>query len=177
MGLLVFAGIAVLVFGLDVILKQGIEESLLPGEERKLLGGKMLLRKVYNKGAMLNLMGSRPDILRRISAALGAATLLYDAVLFGRPRRLVRKTGMMLFTGGAFSNIFDRLVRGRVIDYIGFRTRWPKVTEITYNLGDFAIFSGMMLVSLSDFVSLAGRKVCAMLPDGIHKTSMPDHKK
>lgn len=176
MGLLIFAGIAALVFGLDVILKQGVEESLFPGEERKLFGGKMLLRKVYNKGAMLNLMAGRPDILKRISAALGAATLLYDTVLLRKPRRLVRKTGMMLFTGGAFSNIFDRLVRGRVIDYIGFRTRWPKVTEITYNLGDFAIFAGMMLVSLADFASLAGRKVCAVLWDGIHKTSMPDKK-
>lgn len=170
MAFLVFAGIAVLVFGLDVILKQGIEETLLSGEERTLAGGRVLLRKVYNKGAMLNLLEGRPDILKWISALLGAATLLYDALLLRKPRRFVKKTGMMLFTGGAFSNIFDRFLRGRVIDYIGFQTRWPKLTEITYNLGDFAIFAGTVLVSLSRFAGFVSRKAFSVLPFGIHKS-------
>ena len=130
----------------------------------------MLLRKVYNKGAMLNLLESRPDILKWISALLGAATLLYDALLLRKPRRFVKKTGMMLFTGGAFSNIFDRFLRGRVIDYIGFQTRWQKLTEITYNLGDFAIFAGTALVSLSRFVSFVSRKASSIRQSGIHKS-------
>lgn len=166
MVILIFAGIAAAVFVLDIILKQGIEESLFSGEERKLFGGKVLLRKVYNKGAMLNLLAEKPDILKGISAALGSATLLYDAVLLAKPRRFVKKTGMMLFTGGAFSNIFDRFLRGKVIDYIGFQTRWPKLTEITYNLADFAIFAGMILVTASRFVSIAGRKLRSLLPTG-----------
>lgn len=161
--LLVFLGTAVFVFGLDVILKQGMEELLWPGEERELAGGRVLLRKVYNKGAMLNLMERRPDILKRISAALGAATLLYDGILLCKPGRYLEKAGMMLFTGGAFSNIFDRFVRGRVIDYIGFRTKWPKFSAITYNLGDFALFTGTVLSFLSRLprairVSLAKNK-------------------
>lgn len=144
-----FAGIAAFVFGVDVILKQAIEETFFPGEERSLAGGKVLIRKVYNKGAMLGFMKDRTDILKRISALLGATVLLYDAVLLARPRRFLEKTGMMLFTGGAFSNIFDRFLRGRVIDYIGFQTRWPKLTEITYNLGDFALFTGTVFTAVS----------------------------
>lgn len=141
----IFAGIAAAVFSLDVILKQAVEETLDSGEERVLTGGKVYIRKVYNKGAALGFMKNRADVLRKISALLGAATLLYDVMLLRRPRRFLEKTGMMLFTGGAFSNIFDRILRGRVIDYIGFQTKWPEVTEITYNIGDFAIFFGMVL--------------------------------
>lgn len=143
--LFVFAGAAVLVFCLDIILKQGVEELLWPEEERELADGRLFLRKVYNRGAVLNFMERRPDILRRISAVLGSATLLYDAILLCRPGRFLEKTGMMLFTGGAFSNIFDRFARGKVIDYIGFQTKWPKLTAVTYNLGDFALFTGTIL--------------------------------
>lgn len=145
----IFGGIAIAVFGLDVLLKQAVEERLKTGEERELPGGKVVLRKVYNKGAMLNLMQNSPHILKGISVVLGVATLLYDAVLLRKPRHFVKKIGMMLFTGGAFSNIFDRLVRGKVIDYIGFRTRWKKLSSITYNIGDFAIFTGAFLTMLS----------------------------
>ena len=145
----IFGGIAASVFCLDVILKQTVEDRLKPGEERKLPCGKVVLRNVYNKGAMLNLMQNSPHILKGIAAVLGAATLLYDAVLLRKRRQFVKKIGMMLFTGGAFSNIFDRLVRGKVIDYIGFRTRWKKLSSITYNLGDFAIFAGTFLTMIS----------------------------
>lgn len=153
MAFLIFTGIAGLVFGLDVIVKQGIEETFYPGEERPLNAGKVLLRKQYNKGAMFNLLESRPDILKRISALLGSAALLCDIRLLRKPRHFVEKAGMMLFTGGAFSNIFDRFLRGKVIDYIGFQTRWPRLTKLTYNLGDFAIFAGMTLVSVSRFLN------------------------
>ena len=40
---------------------------------------------------------------------------------------------------GAWSNTFDRWFRGHVIDYVGFQTKWKKVTEITYNLGDLSL--------------------------------------
>ncbi len=146
--LFVFVGTAVLVFALDVVLKQGIEETFRLGEERKVAGGKIRIRKIYNKGAAMHFLENRPDILKKISAVTGMAVLLYDGILLARPRRYLEKAGMMLFTGGAFSNIFDRFVRGRVIDYIGFQTRWPKLTAVTYNLGDFALFAGAGLRAL-----------------------------
>lgn len=149
MALSIWIGIAALVFSLDAILKQTVEDTFRQKEERELAGGRVILRKVYNKGAMLNLLQDYPRIIAGTSAAIGAAALLYDTVLLRRPRRFIRKLGMMLFTGGALSNIFDRLVRGKVIDYIGFRTRWRRLTSITYNIGDFAIFAGTFLVLLS----------------------------
>ena len=166
----VFTGIAAVVFGLDVILKQAIEETFTPGEERIVAGGKVRIRKVYNEGAALGFMKNRADVLKKISALLGIAALLYDALLLRKPRRFLEKTGMMLFTGGAFSNIFDRILRGRVIDYIGFQTRWTKVTEITYNLGDFAIFIG---AALETFSHVFGKRQSKFT---VKKTPLPDRE-
>lgn len=49
-------------------------------------------------------------------------------------------------TAGAWSNTFDRWIRGYVIDYVGFKTKWEKITRITYNLGDFFPAAGAVLM-------------------------------
>ena len=89
----------------------------------------------------------------------------------------------MLFTGGAFSNIFDRFLRGKVIDYIGFQTRWPRLTRITYNLGDFAIFAGTVLVTAARFAGCVSQKLRSLLPAGadmsrirLKRTPSPDQE-
>ncbi len=50
---------------------------------------------------------------------------------------------------GAWSNTADRFVRGYVVDYVGFDMKnHPKLAALTYNLGDFLIAAGGVLVSL-----------------------------
>lgn len=141
----IFCGIAGGIFGLDMILKQSIEKNFRPGEERCLAGGRICLRKVYNQGAALNLMQEKPELLKKLSAALVSAAVLYDAFLAARGGQHVRKLAMALYTGGAMSNLYDRLRRGKVIDYIGFRSKWKKLEQLTWNLGDFAILAGAVL--------------------------------
>ena len=148
--IMVFAGIAIGVFLIDIVLKHSIEERFLPNEERPVLGGEILIRRVHNKGACLNMFQAHPDKVLYSSLFLGVMTLIYDAVLLWKKGHFFRKTGMMLFTGGAFSNIYDRIMRGYVVDYIGFKTRWNKLTRITYNIGDFFIFAGAFLTCLSE---------------------------
>ena len=61
-------------------------------------------------------------------------------------------------TAGAWSNTFDRWIRGYVIDYVGFKTRWEKITRITYNLGDFFRAAGAVLMMLSSVFHFKKRK-------------------
>ena len=51
---LIVAGTFTILLGLDVLLKQHVEETIRPGEEKELPGGKVVIRKVYNKGFLLN---------------------------------------------------------------------------------------------------------------------------
>ena len=142
--------IALAVFVVDIVIKQAIEERIQLSEERKIFGGAVLIRKVYNKGAMLNLLHKYPKIVKLFSAVCGFFLVLYDIIRCCRKGSWFAKVGMAFFTGGAWSNIYDRLVRGKVIDYFGFRTKWPKVTKITFNLGDLFIFLGASMVSLAE---------------------------
>lgn len=140
------------IFAADILLKQAVEEKISPGEEREILGGVVIIRKVYNKGAVLRLLEKYPKVVKTASSVCGMLMLFYDGVLWSRKGRWLHKAGMVLFTGGAWSNIFDRIVRGKVVDYLGFRTKWKKITKITYNLGDLAIFLGAFLVGLGELL-------------------------
>lgn len=131
---------------LDLLIKQSVEEKVKRGEELEKCQGRLLVRNVRNKGMMLNLGDSHPEIVRAVSAVLGVILSgYYVFLLLFRKGQYLKKLGMTLLTGGALSNIYDRLVRHYVIDYLGFRTRWRKFTNVTFNLGDFFIFLGTIL--------------------------------
>ena len=56
------------------------------------------------------------------------------------------KTGLALILGGAYSNTYDRLRRKYVVDYITF----PKISTVVFNLSDFGIMIGAMLLTISE---------------------------
>ena len=72
---LIVAGTFTILLGLDVLLKQHVEETIRPGEEKELPGGKVVIRKVYNKGFLLNSLESHPALIKTVSILAGAACL------------------------------------------------------------------------------------------------------
>lgn len=138
--------------GTDVLLKERVEEELNPGEERKLPGGKVIIRKVYNRGFLLNLFDGRPAIVRGMSLFAGGGVLLWDCLTFARKRNYVRKLGITFVSAGAASNLFDRLARGKVVDYIGLQTEKKFLRNITGNLGDLYLACGSALVMAGELL-------------------------
>lgn len=142
----------------DIAAKSLIEGSMRRGEERTIGKGKLVLRKVYNRGMCLNLFEKNPEFVKGASAAVTILLTIYQCVTLMRKKRALKKVGLSLMTAGAWSNTFDRWVRGYVIDFIGFKTKWKKITQITYNLGDFFIGAGAVLLVLSSIFRSGKRK-------------------
>lgn len=139
------AGLFLLLVCSDMGAKQYIDDTFQLGEERETVLGKIVLRKVYNRGLLLDKMERYPTAVKMSSAVIGACIAVYDGWLFIRRGRWLKKLGMTLLSAGAFSNIYDRLVRGKVIDYIGIKSEKKKVSKITANLADLYIFIGAVL--------------------------------
>ena len=134
-------------FAADQIMKAYVEQNM-EKEEERLLADRVVLRRVSNRGMCLNLLSDRPGTVKILSAAAaGTVSLMYAAAL-AKKKGFFRKTGLSLLTAGAWSNTFDRLVRGYVVDYIGFRTGSEKVSRITYNLGDFFLAAGSAILTV-----------------------------
>ena len=141
--------------GVDLWCKAYIEKHFKSGEEQKILGGKICVRKVHNEGIAFNIGDKRPQTVRAASGIVCVILGVYYAALLRRPGNLMQKKGMTWVLAGAFSNLYDRFVRKYVVDYFGFQTKWKKVSDITFNLGDMFIFAGTIVLLIAE---LCGKK-------------------
>lgn len=143
-----FGGMLVVLLCVDMGIKQYIEDTFDRREERKSVVSGIVLRKVYNRGFLLSTLEKYPQIVQGVSAVTGVVILLYDLLLFLKKGKWLEKTGMLFLTAGAASNIYDRLVRKKVIDYIGFQSKNKFLSSLTANLADFYIVIGAVLVGI-----------------------------
>lgn len=134
---------------LDMGIKCYIENTYKEKEERETILDGVVFRKIYNRGFILNTLENKPKLIKGVSAVLGAGILAYDAQLFFKKGKLFEKIGMVFVSAGAVSNIYDRLVRGKVIDYIGFQSKFRFIRKLTANLADFYVAVGAVIVSLT----------------------------
>lgn len=149
MGILLLICITLCLALIDITLKSCIENSMTKKEERTACGGKVVLRKVYNKGVCMNLLEDKPDVVKYTSAYVAVLLTIYQLVTLLRKGKWIKKAGLSLTAAGAWSNTFDRWVRGYVIDYIGLETKKKECSRLTFNLGDFFIGAGGILLVLS----------------------------
>lgn len=146
---MIFCTIAAASAALDLGIKQYVLDNVTEGEDRELAGGRLVLRRVYNRGAAFNLLEKSPQFVTKLSAWLGAVLLVRDVFLMRKKGHTAEKTGMMLLTGGALSNLYDRIMRGKVVDYLAVKSRWKRLSRLTFNLGDVCIAAGALLAALS----------------------------
>ena len=140
------AGAIGTLFGLDMAVKQYIEENVEKSEEKSFCGTKLLIRKVYNKGFAFNSMDSEPEKVKSASLITTVAIILMTFLESFRKGQKIHKIALSFLSAGALSNTYDRIVRGKVIDYIGVKSRNKIIGDITANLADVYILIGAILM-------------------------------
>lgn len=140
--------LAVAVFITDLLIKNYIERTGDEGEEKNLLGGRLLLRKYHNRGAFLNLGQRKRGFMTALSLILTlGATVLFLSTFTYRGSGML-KIGLAFLLGGAYSNTYDRLMRKYVVDYVSFPVKNKKIRNIVFNISDFCIVIGALLMTI-----------------------------
>lgn len=147
--LAVCIGIIVCIFIGDLWIKNRIERTFAEGETRKLLGGRLLLRKHHNRGAILNFADAKRPVVAALSVVMTLAAFILLLLSFGRTENRLLQIGLSLLLGGAFSNTYDRLKRKYVVDYVSFGVRWKGLRNVIFNVSDFCIIIGALLITLN----------------------------
>lgn len=143
--------LAMLVFAVDRATKWLVESRVSFTDTFTVIPGFFDIVHSQNTGVAFGLFADatspwRTAILVAISLA---AIALVAAMLWGAPRMdRLSVTGLALVLGGAAGNVFDRIVWGRVTDFLEFyvgNLHWP-----TFNVADSAIVigSGLLLMDL-----------------------------
>lgn len=142
---------SLVVAGIDLGIKQYVEKYVKKEEERSIWKKRGILRKVHNRGMMMNKLERHPLFVQLASVFAGGILLICQAMLLKRQGQEKEKLGLALMTAGAVSNTYDRLRRGYVVDYLAIKTKHKKLTDMTFNLGDAAIFAGAVLALIGAF--------------------------
>lgn len=150
MALIGCALLAAGIFILDLLLKNRVEKSLAEGEEKTFCKGRLLIKKYHNRGAFLDVGAGRQKVVAVLSLTL---TLIMTVVFLGtfsfRGNSALR-IGLAFLLGGAYSNTYDRLTRKYVVDYVSFPVKNRRLRQIVFNISDFCIVIGALLMAFGE---------------------------
>jgi signal peptidase II len=127
----------------DYATKAAMMASFQPGEERAFTSFFSLVL-TFNTGAAFSLFADGSGWQRWFFTAVAIAAAVLIAWLLRRGGRALYCLGLALILGGALGNLFDRLMLGKVVDFLLFhydRWAWP-----AFNVADSAITIGAALL-------------------------------
>lgn len=131
-----------------IILDQGSKKWFLDTigmkGQRSWLGGKVKLQYLLNRGAFLGFLKESQKALLIINSM--AILLLMFLVI--STKSSLAKHGLAMMLGGAMGNHIDRFAKKGVVDFITL----PPKHEVHYNLADFAVFAGALIVGVGHLI-------------------------
>ena len=152
--------ISIAVFVLDQLTKWLVKINLTLGDSIRIIGTDLQLTYIKNDGMAFGI--DIPNkLLFNILSVIAASAILYYLILLRREPFLPRFSLAVIF-GGAMGNLYDRLLRGSVVDFMDMNvpdiqirsfdlllfstpsvdlTRWP-----IFNVADIAVSVGMFLL-------------------------------
>jgi signal peptidase II len=139
--------IAVAIVCLDRISKLAIAKSISLHESIQVLPGFFRITHVENRGAAFGLFADSPSEWKiAVLVLFSIVALVIVSALLWRNSHSMSTTGigLALILGGALGNLWDRLLSGRVVDFLLFyigRYQWP-----AFNVADSAIVIGAGLL-------------------------------
>ena len=142
---MIYIIIVILIFVMDLIIKNYVEGNIREHENRKIFKGTLLIRKHHNMGFALNKGSNARVMVAAVSLGMAVfCTFLFIISLGNKGNRLLN-TALALLLGGAYSNTYDRLKRKYVVDYFSFNVPIQQVRRIIFNLSDLFIIIGAMI--------------------------------
>ena len=138
------------IFTGELFWKEHVEREIPEGSSKKALRNTVILTKHQNYGAAFNTGERRPGIVKGISVLLTVLAAIFFIFSFGTVGKGMLKFGLSLLLGGAFSNTYDRLRRGYVVDYFRLNVPAKRIWNLIFNISDFCIVIGAVLVVLGE---------------------------
>ena len=141
--------IALVVVLLDRWTKHMVAQRISLYSHIQIVPGFFRLTHTENTGAAFSLFADSPAPWKTalLIAFSGVALVVVSVLLWkNHHAHLATGIGLSLIMGGALGNLWDRLARGRVVDFLLFyfrRYQWP-----VFNLADSAIVVGAGLLVL-----------------------------
>jgi len=139
--------------GCDRVTKHIATESLAGTPTQSFFADTVRLAYAENAGGFLSLGADLAEPIRTTIFTVGTAVILLILVasLWRTGSQMWRTAGLSLFIAGGVSNWFDRLVDGRVVDFLNVGVGWLRTG--VFNVADIAIMLGIALFVVTELRS------------------------
>jgi signal peptidase II len=140
--------LALAVIVLDQVTKYAVRTALQAGDMHAYTDYFSLVL-TYNSGAAFSFLANAQGWQRWFFTAIAAAAGVLLVLMLRRGGSALYCAGLALILGGAVGNLIDRLVLGKVVDYLLFHYQgwaWP-----AFNVADSAITLGAAALIVDSF--------------------------
>ena len=112
-------------------------------------------RPVWNDGISFGMLQGYGNLGRVIFIIIALIISLW-IIIHSKKLNIIGFVGYNMIAGGAIGNVLDRVIHGKVIDFIDVHYKtyhWP-----TFNMADSFIFIGVLLFVYNEFIVIRGKK-------------------
>ena len=140
----------------DLLVKKYVEAQLPMGKRISILGDRIWIRKLHNRGAAGGFLSDQPDVLLKSTLGMLGTVFGYVLMFLRSGGKKVEKIGAALLLAGGCCNWFDRMHQGFVTDYFSINCKKEEIRNLVFNFSDFFIFIGTLLMAVGSL--LPGRR-------------------
>jgi signal peptidase II len=144
-------------FVVDRLSKVWIDRNIGAFDTWAIIPGFFNIIHAENRGMAFSLMADWTSAWRGLFLiGVSSAVLIFVVVMLWQAKTLLQRSALTLVLGGAAGNLYDRVVRGSVTDFLDVYVgdyHWP-----TFNVADSAITVGALLL-VSELIWSRGKHV------------------
>ena len=110
---------------------------------------------VWNDGISFGMLQGYGNF-GRVSFIIIALIISVWIIIYSKKLNTIGFIGYNMIAGGAIGNVIDRVIHGKVVDFIDFHYKeyhWP-----AFNMADSFIFIGVLLFIYSELIVSKGKK-------------------
>lgn len=130
-------GTGAVVLALDLATKYAVKALMTPYQSIPIIPNVFHLTYIQNPGAAFGMLANWRGYFIAVTVIVIGLILVYGKAIASNSRILQYSLGLQL--GGAAGNLVDRVLVGRVVDFLDLRV-WP-----VFNVADSAIVIGVAL--------------------------------
>ena len=140
---------------LDQLTKYIAFITLFKDKQILILNNFLNFRPVWNDGISFGMLQGYGNF-GRVAFIIVALIISLWIIIYSKRLNTIGFIGYNMIAGGAIGNVIDRVIHGKVIDFIDVHYEeyhWP-----TFNIADSFIFIGVLLFVYNELVNSRGKK-------------------